>query len=47
MLDGFAGEVVQLLGSNPRLPAETVERIAHHVHRNIEVVNDLYAERVG
>ena len=47
MLDGFIDEVEELLGSNPHLPAGIVERIAYHVRRNIEVVNDLYAERVG
>ena len=47
MLDGFIDEVEKLLGLNPHLPAGIVERIAYHVRRNIEVVNDLYAERVG
>ena len=32
-------------GSNPHLSDEAVSRMAHHVQRNIDAVNDLYAER--
>ena len=45
MLIGFDEEVRQVLGSNPHLSDEAVSRMAHHVQRNIDAVNDLYAER--
>ena len=45
MLAGFDEEVRQVLGSNPHLSDEAVSRMAHHVQRNIDAVNDLYVER--
>ena len=45
MLTGFTEEVQQVLGSNPHLSDEVVTRMAHHVQRNIDAVNDLYVER--
>ena len=45
MLVGFTEEVQQVLGSNPHLSDEAVSRMAHHVQRNIDAVNDLYVER--
>ena len=46
MLDGFIDEVLEVLGRNPHLPEEMVARMAFHVQRNIDAVNDLHAERV-
>lgn len=45
MLEGFAEEAQVVLGSNPHLPDEMVSRMAFHVQRNIDAVNDLFAER--
>lgn len=45
MLVGFAEEAQQVLGSNPHLSGEAVSRMAYHIQRNIDAVNDLYVER--
>lgn len=46
LLDGFSGEVERILSLNPSLPSGFASRAAFHVQRNIDTVNDLYAERV-
>lgn len=45
MLAGFAEEAEQVLGANPHLADETVSHMAHHIQRNIDAINSLYAER--
>ena len=45
MLVGFVEEAQQVLGLNPHLSDEAVSRMAHHVQRNIDAINDLYVER--
>ena len=45
MLEGFSEEVEQVMGGNPHLPASFAADAARHVQRNIDAVNDLYAER--
>ena len=46
MLAGFPEEVEETLASNPNLPPEFAVRAAHHVRRQIDAVNDIYAERI-
>ena len=46
MLAGFAQEAETLLASNPNMPEEFASRAAHHIQRQIDAVNDIYAERV-
>lgn len=45
MLEGFSGEVEEVLGLNPHLPPAFAHDAARHVQRNIDAVNDLHAER--
>lgn len=46
MLSGFAQEAEEVLASNPNMPEEFASRAAYHIQRQIEAVNDIYAERV-
>ena len=45
LLEGFADEAAEVLASNPRMPEEFALRAAHHVQRQINAVNEVYAER--
>lgn len=47
LLEGFAGEVQDVLAQNPSLSPAFVERAARHVQRNIDAVDDLAAERAA
>lgn len=47
MLLGFPEEVEEVLSANPNMPAAFAERAAYHVRRQINTVNDIFAERTA